>query len=237
MVRINAAEERDPLAVVRDAAERGEEEIEFISGGAVLASEVMRILEEKGFQVQLLDDDGRLTLDARKGKEQEEPAPPQPPAPHPPVTAAPMTGHRPVVEPQIPVEARFPIAAPTLTPPPAPSGAGDAQGLSLVVMGRTLGRGDPELEETLVRSFLAEFARMETPPETVILLNEGVRLAVFDTSTCDHLKDMEAKGSRVLVSDLCAGHLGLTGDIGVGVIANIVDIIDAIYKAGKLLYL
>ncbi len=104
-------------------------------------------------------------------------------------------------------------------------------------MGRTLGRGNPELEEIVIKEFLSAFAQSNIPPENVVLLNEGVRLALFDTSTCDHLKDMEAKGTRVLVSDVCAGRLDITGDIGVGVIANMLDILDVIHHAGNILQL
>ena len=214
----------DALAAAKEAVERGDEKIEFASVDAFSSSEIMRFLESKGFDVQLSDDDGRLTLTALKSKTPKAPAPKSNPLPR--------------VQEETPVapKPRLPIM-PHPTIEPAPSKPVTDKGLTLIVLGRTMGRGMPELEELLIKNFLAEFARMDTPPENIVLLNDGVLMAVFDTSTCDLLKDMEAKGSRVLVSDLCAGHLGVTGDIGVGVIANVVDIMDAINNAGKLIYL
>lgn len=221
----NGREHIDALTAAKDAASRGDEKIEFASVDAVSSSEIMRFLEGKGYGVQLWDSDGQLSLTATKL--------------HAPKAPAPKNIPSPAVqeEPPVVTKQRLPAVPRSQAVEPAPPRPCANSGFALIVMGRTMGRGMPELEELLIKNFLAEFAKMSTPPEYIILLNDGVLMAVFDTSTCDLLKDMEAKGSHILVSDLCARHLGVTGDIGVGVIANMVDIIDAVHNAGKLLYL
>ena len=106
-----------------------------------------------------------------------------------------------------------------------------------VIMGRTLGRGDDKLGGILIKGFLAGLARAEPVPDSIILLNGGVKLALFDSSTCDHLKDLEARGTQILISGVCTSHFGITDSIGAGVIANIYEIVDVINKAVKVVCL
>ena len=106
-----------------------------------------------------------------------------------------------------------------------------------LIMGKTLGRGDDKLGGILIKGFLAGLARAEPAPESIILLNDGVKLALFDSSTCDHLKDLEARGTQILISGVCTSHFGITDSIGAGVIANIYEIVDVINKANKVVSL
>ncbi|MBQ3377960.1 MAG: sulfurtransferase-like selenium metabolism protein YedF, partial [Synergistaceae bacterium] len=106
-----------------------------------------------------------------------------------------------------------------------------------LIMGKTLGRGDDKLGGILIKGFFAGLARAEPAPESIILLNDGVKLALFDSSTCDHLKDLEARGTQILISGVCTSHFGITDSIGAGVIANIYEIVDVINKANKVVSL
>ena len=106
-----------------------------------------------------------------------------------------------------------------------------------VIMGRTLGRGDDKLGGILIKGFLAGLAKSDPMPDSIILLNDGVKLALFDSSTCDHLKDLEARGTQILISGVCVSHFGITDSIGAGVIANIYEIVDVINKAVKVVCL
>ena len=106
-----------------------------------------------------------------------------------------------------------------------------------LIMSKTLGRDDNKLGGILIKGFLAGLVKTEPKPEAVILLNEGVKLALFDSSTCDHLKDLEARGTQILISGICTSHFGITDSIGAGVIANIYEIVDVINHAGKVVSL
>ncbi|MBR1603276.1 MAG: hypothetical protein IJ667_07540 [Synergistaceae bacterium] len=117
------------------------------------------------------------------------------------------------------------------------AGAKHEAGGVFVIMGRTLGRGDDKLGGILIKGFLAGLARSEPAPDSIILLNGGVKLALFDSSTCDHLKDLEARGTQILISGVCTSHFGITDSIGAGVIANIYEIVDVINKAVKVVCL
>lgn len=125
-----------------------------------------------------------------------------------------------------------PLLAAPITTSPRPKGGG----VALLIEGRVLGKENPELGEVLMRNLLGTLAK-ETPPASLILLNEGVRLAQFETSSCDHLKGLEARGTKVLVSRLSVLHLGLSDAIGAGVLADTAEIVRILFSAERVISL
>ena len=110
-----------------------------------------------------------------------------------------------------------------------------AEGLAVLITGKTLGRNDEELGEILVKGFLGALAQLDVPPKTLALMNEGVKLALFDSSACDHLKNLERKGTNILVCGTCVNHFGITDSVGAGIISNMFEIVESLNKAGKIL--
>jgi len=226
MIKLNAAGKMDPLPMVRDALAKGAEEIQVSSVDTAPALKTKQFLEGKGFSVQIQDDNGRLTL---IGTHNELPA-----APRGQRTAPPRS------VPQAQVLA-VPIVGPHKTNP-LPDTPRRARPVYLI-LDRVLGRGaqdedkPSELGEILMKSFLNALTKAFKYPEAVILMNEGVKLALFNTSTCDHLKTLEAQGTRVLVSGTCVMHFGITENIGVGVLANMHEIIEVLNNAEKCITL
>ena len=129
-------------------------------------------------------------------------------------------------------------AAPTPAPAPAPSPAmppASGDGLAVLITGKTLGRNDEELGEILIKGFLGTLSQLEVPPRTLALMNEGVKLALFDSSSCDHLKNLEKKGTDILVCGTCTNHFGITDSVGAGTISNMFEILESLNRAQKIL--
>ena len=123
----------------------------------------------------------------------------------------------------------------TLSSPPSSKRSRGGARLAVLIAGRTLGREDRELGEVLIKDFLGTLSKLETPPATVALMNEGVKLALSDASTCDHLKDLEGAGTNILVCGTCTNHFGITERVGVGTVSNMFEILEAITGADKIL--
>ena len=64
-------------------------------------------------------------------------------------------------------------------------------------------------------------------------MNEGVRMALKESSARDTLAALEAKGVRILVCGTCTKHFGITDQVTVGVISNMFEISEAIFGASK----
>ena len=107
--------------------------------------------------------------------------------------------------------------------------------LAVLITGKTLGREDHELGEVLIKGFLGTLPKLGTPPETVALMNEGVKLALMDSSARDHLKDLEKGGTKILVCGTCTNHFGVTERVGVGTVSNMFEILEAVTGADKVL--
>ncbi|MCR4818339.1 MAG: hypothetical protein K5841_05225 [Fretibacterium sp.] len=223
MIKLNAAGNLDPLPIVRDALAKNADDIQILGMDTAPALRVRQFLEGKGFSVQIQDDNGQLTLTGSHRK-----------LPHSPgvLRAAP---------PQKRSSQAQVLAAPIIEPHktnPLPATARQARPTYLI-LNRVLGqdaqeKGRPSgLGEILMKSFLGALTKAVRYPEAIILMNEGVKLALFNTSTCDNLKALEAQGVRVLVSGTCALHLGITENIGAGVLANMHEIIGELGNAEK----
>ena len=203
----------ESVAMTRAALDKGAEELEVLVDNPEAATNVKRLLEGRGFRVLLQDDDGRLKLTAGRKTEPSVSAS-QAPAPQATVPQAP---------------APVPVA-----PMPVPR---PVEGLAVLITGKTLGRSDEELGEILVKGFLGALSQLDVPPRTVALINEGVKLALFDSSSCDHLKNLERKGTNILVCGTCVNHFGITDSVGAGVISTMFEIVEALNGSGRILSL
>lgn len=210
MIVVNATGRACPesVAMTKAALDKGAEELEVLVDNPEAATNVKRLLEGRGFRVLLQDDDGRLKLTAGKKTE-------------PSVSTSRASASQ--------AQAPAP-AAPMPVPRPV-------EGMAVLITGKTLGRNDEELGEILVKGFLGALSQLDVPPRTVALINEGVKLALFDSSSCDHLKNLERKGTNILVCGTCVNHFGITDSVGAGVISTMFEIVEALNGSGRILSL
>ncbi|MDR1581554.1 MAG: sulfurtransferase-like selenium metabolism protein YedF [Synergistaceae bacterium] len=120
--------------------------------------------------------------------------------------------------------------------PARPSDPARKETFSVFITTRTLGRSDQELGEILMKSFLGTLAQGDVPL-IVALANEGVKLALYDSSSCDHLKTLAKKGVVVLVCGTCVNHFQIADQIGAGVVSNMFEIVESLNKADKVITL
>ena len=207
----------EPTAMTKAEVARGETELEVLLDNPFSASSVMRFLESNGFAVQLKDDDGAITISARK-KDQPPKAVTFKKQPDASIQEA-DAGCVPQAA------ARYPIP-----PPEPPSGT-----FSVLITGPVLGHG--ELGEALMKSFLGALPKMERPPLAVALVNDGVKLALYDSSSCDHLKNLEKKGVSILICGTCVNHFNIMDQVGAGSISHMFEIVETLNKADKIMTL
>ncbi len=107
--------------------------------------------------------------------------------------------------------------------------------LSVLVTGKTLGRNDAELGEVLIKAFLGTLSKLTTKPAVIAFMNEGVKLTLPESSACEHIKDLEKSGTKVLVCGTCTTHFNITDKVAVGTISNMFEIMEMITGADKIL--
>ena len=182
-----------PVMMTKTLMDAGEKEIEVYLDNAVSASNVQRFLEKNGFRVQIMDEEGTITIRGSKNTL--------------------YTDGTPASEEQEKM----------------------LQDTAVLIADRVIGGGDQVLGEVLMMGFLGTLSQLSNQQSVVALMNEGVKLALKNTSSCDHLSALRKKGTKILVCGTCTNHFGITADIGAGVIYSKFEITEAILSASKRL--
>ncbi|RJQ50750.1 MAG: sulfurtransferase-like selenium metabolism protein YedF [Actinobacteria bacterium] len=83
-----------------------------------------------------------------------------------------------------------------------------------------LGRGDDELGARLTGMFLYSLANGDSRPETIVLMNGGVRLAVEGSEAIEHLRKLSDAGTKIYACGTCLDYFGLKDKLAVGEVGN-----------------
>jgi len=97
-----------------------------------------------------------------------------------------------------------------------------------------LGSGDIKLGGMILANFLRLLAERESLPEYIVLWNEVVKIAVQDSSWINHLKNLEAKGVKIVSCQTCVEFFGLEGQIAAGEVTGMAQIQEIIFSRSVL---
>ena len=103
------------------------------------------------------------------------------------------------------------------------------------IVGETMGRGDDELGQILIRGFFHALGQTNPPPDILIFYNSGVRLLVDDSPVLEDLCDLSERGVEILACGTCLGHFGLRDRLAVGEVSNMYSIVETLAGAGKVI--
>ncbi|MBF0406877.1 MAG: sulfurtransferase-like selenium metabolism protein YedF [Candidatus Riflebacteria bacterium] len=105
----------------------------------------------------------------------------------------------------------------------------------IVLSDNCMGRGDDQLGDILIRSFLHTISEMSVKPAKIICYNAGVKLAAKGSSVIDDLRRLSEVGVEILVCGTCVKFYDIADQIGVGIISNMYDIADSLTNADHVL--
>ncbi|MFC2040975.1 sulfurtransferase-like selenium metabolism protein YedF [Chloroflexota bacterium] len=109
-------------------------------------------------------------------------------------------------------------------------------GIVVFVASDILGRGENiELGNLLIHSFLNTLGGLSTKPESIIFMNNGVKLVVEDSLVVGELKQMESQGVEILACGTCLSRLNLTDRVAVGQVSNMYTLADTLLRAKKVI--
>ena len=117
----------------------------------------------------------------------------------------------------------------------AAQGAITPQGPVVVVIASdTMGRGEDVLGGVLMKSFLHTLTQAFPMPDTMILFNTGVKLAVKGSEVLDDLESLANAGVNILACGTCLNYFSLKENLIVGVVSNMYDISQIMLGAGRI---
>ncbi len=109
-----------------------------------------------------------------------------------------------------------------------------AAGIVLFIGSDVLGRGeDYQLGSLLMQKFLHTVGGLTSRPETIILVNSGVKLVTEDSLVVGELRQLEKQGIEILACGTCLARFQLTDKVAVGRVSEMYTIASTLLKAGK----
>ena len=113
-----------------------------------------------------------------------------------------------------------------------------AAGTVLFLGSDIIGRGESlQLGNLLMQSFLHTVDGLTSRPETIILMNNGVKLVTEDSPVLGELRRLESQGIEIIACGTCLSRLQLTDKVAVGQVSNMYTIADTLLKAGRVISL
>jgi selenium metabolism protein YedF len=95
----------------------------------------------------------------------------------------------------------------------------------------TMGAGDAALGKNLLRMFLYSVDQREELPQTILMLNSGIRMATEDSQSIETLKALHEKGVEILVCGTCLDFYGMLDRLQVGSVCTMYDITERLFHA------
>lgn len=102
------------------------------------------------------------------------------------------------------------------------------------ITGQTMGVGDDELGELLMRSFLKTQAQLDDRPDAVIFYNAGVRLCCEGSLLLDDLRALETSGIEIIACGTCLNFFSLAEQLAIGRGTDMLEIAGRLAAAGRI---
>ncbi len=107
----------------------------------------------------------------------------------------------------------------------------------ILINNNGMGNGPQDLQLLLMEKYLELLNQHEEIPNAICFYTEGIRLVVDGSPVLDQLRILEKKGVRLIICSTCLNFFNFADNIKVGIIGGMADILEAQFKAGKVITL
>lgn len=98
-----------------------------------------------------------------------------------------------------------------------------------------MGQADIELQHKLMGTYFKLLDDSNTLPNVICFYTDGVKLVVEGSPVVETLKALENKGVHLVICQTCLNHFELADKVQVGVVGGMTDIIEAQWRADKVI--
>ena len=107
-------------------------------------------------------------------------------------------------------------------------------GTVVVIHAEKMGHGDDALGEKLMGNYLRALAAVDTKPDAIVLYNAAVKLLAPSSPHLETLRALDAQGVDLLACVTCLEFYALTGQVAVGTVSNMREIVQLTMAASKV---
>lgn len=107
----------------------------------------------------------------------------------------------------------------------------------ILVTNNGMGTSDTDLQHKLISTYLQLLNENNYLPALICFYTEGVKLTVEGSPVLTELKALEDKGVRLVICGTCLNYFGIQDQVKVGLPGGMTDIIEAQWRAKKVITL
>ena len=100
-----------------------------------------------------------------------------------------------------------------------------------------MGHADPALSHTLLVKYFQLLLEADMLPSAITFYTEGVKLVCDGSPVLAELTELQTRGVPLMVCGTCLDFFGLKDRVKVGLVGGMTDIIDAQWRATKVVTL
>lgn len=98
-----------------------------------------------------------------------------------------------------------------------------------------IGQGEPELGRLLLSLFLRTLTESSYRPSLLVLMNNGVKLALADSQVLSTLQTIEHQGIEVRICGTCLDFYGVKDRVRVGTVSNMYELVEILWSGNKVI--
>ena len=98
-----------------------------------------------------------------------------------------------------------------------------------------LGEGSEELGEALAGAMIKTLKSLDPLPQKIIVMNSGSDFVIKGSLAINDLKELEDAGVEIIVCGTCLDYFGKMDEHVVGRVSNMLDILEGMQKADKVI--
>jgi hypothetical protein len=100
-----------------------------------------------------------------------------------------------------------------------------------------MGRADQTLQHKLISTYFKLLNDSNTLPAAICFYTDGVKLVTTGSPVLEELRALEAKSVHLILCSTCLNYFELEDQVEVGVVGGMTDIIEAQWRADKVITL
>lgn len=107
----------------------------------------------------------------------------------------------------------------------------------ILITRQGMGEAPVELQQRLFQTYVRLLKENQYLPAAICFYADGVKLAVEGSPLLDELRSLEEQGVRLILCSTCLNYFGLTEQVRVGIVGGMGDILEAQWRASKVISL
>jgi intracellular sulfur oxidation DsrE/DsrF family protein len=105
----------------------------------------------------------------------------------------------------------------------------------ILVTNDGMGTADTELQHKLAGSYFRLLGENGILPAAICFYTDGVKLVCEGSPVLEQLAVLEDQGVRLIICNTCLNHFGLKDKVKLGIVGGMTDIIEAQWRADKVI--